>query len=228
MNDLPIIRCDFGMRGYGKTSLARYMVRARPRLLVHDPMKEHEAQPFEIQDFEDYLDASSLERFRVALITPGEEAYFCAVAWEIGERIGRENELCLSVLLEEADLIAPPGRAPWILKNLPNKCRHIGIEIVAVSRRPAEVSHYLTGNADELNIFHSHEPRDLQYFRQFISREAVDELGHLQKFEFIHWTVGGDWDKRRLIDKTGRWATTSRQGENKNEILDNSPGAVVD
>lgn len=216
MAELPIIRCNFGMRGYGKSTLARALVRPRPRLLVHDPMKEHEALQLEIQPFEDYLDANTLERFRVAMITPGEEAYFCAIAWEIGERIGRENELCLAVLLEEADLIAPPGREPWILKRLAAQGRHWGIELIPCSRRPSEVSRHLTANADELNIFRTQEPRDLAYYRQFIDGDAVDAVALLDKYEFIHWTLEG-WEQRRLTDRTGAWTTASSPERKESE-----------
>ena len=70
VSEIPLVRCNFGMRGYGKSTLARAMVRARPRLLVCDPMIEHEALALEIGEFESYIDQNPLERFRVEVVDP--------------------------------------------------------------------------------------------------------------------------------------------------------------
>lgn len=222
MTELPIIRCNFGMRGYGKTTLARAMVRPRERLLAHDQRRDHEVLLLEIAEFEDYIDASSLEKFRVGMVTTGAEETFCAIAWEIGERIGKENELSATVLLEEADLIARPGQEPEILRRLAAQGRHLGLELVACSRRPAEVSRHLTGNADELNIFRTQEPRDLAYYRQFIPADAVDAVSALHKFQYVHWTLEA-WEVRELTDKRGAWRQLGVGGGGTQKNLEDFP-----
>jgi DNA helicase HerA-like ATPase len=181
------VRAILGQRGFGKSTLARALVADRTRLLVFDPMHEHDALPLGWRDFELYteaLDRGGYARgFRIGLIdTIEHEEDFCAWAWEIAGRCGG-----LTVLADEADMLAVPGQETEIFRRLVAQGRHYAIEFLACSRRPAELSRYLTGQADELYIFRCQEPRDLAYIRSFCGREAAEQIQELQPFHYLAW-----------------------------------------
>jgi hypothetical protein len=184
----PLVRCVFGMRGSGKSTLARQLVAEAPRLLVHDPMREHDCLHLELDAFAEFFERSPLDRFRVGLCELGAEEEFCAWAWVLGQRVPAHQ---LTILLEEADLVAPPGRETPIFRKLIAQGRHYGIAPVAVSRRPAEVSRYLTAQAHELYVFRSQEPKDLTYLRAFIGAEATERVAAFERFEYVRWTDSG-------------------------------------
>lgn len=209
------------MRGYGKSTLARALMRERRRLLVFDTQVEHEALPLEWRGFIDYLDAffSSAEfprrQLRVGLIEDGYEAEFCAAAWFAAERLaGDHRAVALTVLLEEADLVAPPGQEPEFSTTLARRGRHRGIELVVCSRRPAEVSRYFTSLAAELYVFRTQEPNDLRYLRSFIGAEATAAISALDKFEYVHWSLAG-WQMHRVTPPPG---SASASGASKKDF----------
>jgi DNA helicase HerA-like ATPase len=198
----PIVRVVLGMRGYGKTTLARTLIAAAPRVVGHDPRREYDALPLAWPEFVAYVDRMPVDRFRVTCTdaATGHEEELCAWCYALGEDLNPEEGMPggeVMVLLEEADQIAAPGRESKIFKRLVSQGRHIGLAIVAVSRRPAEVSRFLTANADELYIFRTQEPRELEYLRAFIGTEAAAAVQQLQKFEHVFWTPEG-WSKRQL------------------------------
>lgn len=204
MSTQPLVRVVLGMRGTGKSTLARQLVAPERRLLIFDPMAEHDALRLDYDDFLAYLDDhADADRFRVALtdLDAGEE--FCALAWVLA---GRRAEL--TVFLEEADLIASPGQEPPIFRRLIAQGRHRGIAVVACSRRPAEVSRFLTANAHELYLFRTGEPRDVAYVRAFCGVEVSDAVQGLERFQHVRWTVegfqlvGNGGPEPKKVDKT--------------------------
>jgi DNA helicase HerA-like ATPase len=183
----PLIRVVLGQRGTGKSTLARQLVADERRLLIFDPMAEHDALRLDYDDFAAYLDDNGdNDPLRVALtdLDAGEE--FCAFAWVLsGRRPG------LAVFIEEADLIAPPGQEPPILRRLIAQGRHRGVAVVACSRRPAEVSRFLTAQAHELYLFRMVEPRDLAYIRAFCGADVSAMVQALGPHDHVAWTVNG-------------------------------------
>jgi len=195
----PPVHFVCGIRGHGKTTKARELVADRPRLLAYDPFREHDVLHLDWSELCDFLDyAESLERFRVGLSEPGHEAHFCALALVVGHRLQQEPRARqLVTLLEEADLLARPGQEPPVLADLVARGRHEGIELVAVSRRPAEVSRLITSQAEHFYVFRTQEPRDVAYLRSYIGETAAAAVQQLPKFHYVSWS-GGRWSERVL------------------------------
>jgi DNA helicase HerA-like ATPase len=172
----------FGIRGMGKTTLARQLVAGEARMLAYDPFGEHDALALDWSTCLDYLDAHRLERFRVAVTEGGHEHEFCALAWELAEHCGG-----LTVVLEEADLVARPMVEPEFFRQVVARGRHREISIVSTSQRPAQVSRLLTSQAAEVYCFRTHEPADVRHLRSILG-DVADQLPELEPFEYVHWT----------------------------------------
>ncbi len=194
MSTQPPVRFLCGIRGYGKSTMARHLVTGAPRLLAYDPFGEHDALALDFADLVDFLDyAPSLAGFRVSLREAGHEADFCGLALAVARELQREQPPGgLTVLLEEADLIARPGQEPPVFQDLIARGRHDGIELVAVSRRPAEVSRLITSQAEFFYVFRTQEPRDVTYLRGYIGEAAAGAVQQLPKFRYVAWS-GGTW-----------------------------------
>jgi hypothetical protein len=208
-----MITCVFGIRGMGKTRLARRLIADQPRVLAFDPYGEHVALRFDdAQPLVRYLDdVAPRKRFRCAVTAwrssdPTEDAdYFCAVCWATARVAGD-----VLAVFEEVDIIAPPGREPRQFRRLVAQGRHAGgqghtgVSILSTSRRPAEVSRLLTSQAEEIYSFRIQEPADLAYFRSVIGREPTDAIPDLAPGEYVAWSAS-HWSVCRLpdqIDKT--------------------------
>jgi len=186
----PRIRFVCGMRGHGKTTLARELADPAPRLLAFDPFQEQDCLQLELEAFRDYLDqaavAGRLDRFRLGLVGAAEQGEdLCALAWVMGQKLEGKP---LVVLLDEADMVAQPGQEPDVFRRVVSQGRHAGIEVIACTRRPAEVSRLITSSAHELYIFRTQEPRDLAYFRGLLAADLVDTIAELKPFEYVAWT----------------------------------------
>lgn len=212
-SDRPPVRFVCGIRGHGKSTMARQLVVAAPRLLAYDPFGEHDALALAYNDLVDFLDyAESLDRFRVGLAEAGHEEDFCALALVIGRRLQQEQPpRPLLVLLEEADLIARPGQESPVFQDLVARGRHEGIELVCVSRRPAEVSRLITSQAEFFYCFRTQEPRDVTYLRGYIGEAAAAAVQQLPPFRYVAWT-GGQWQEQALGAPRGALAGTASGG----------------
>jgi len=195
----PPVRFVCGIRGHGKTTMARQLVAAAPRLLAYDPFGEHDALGLDYGELVDYLDyVDSLDAFRVGLREAGREEDFCALALVVGRRLQQEQPARqLVVLLEEADLVARPGQEPPVFQDLVARGRHAGIELIAVSRRPAEVSRLITSQAEFFYVFRTQEPRDVTYLRSYIGESAAAATQQLDAFHYVAWQ-GGQWTEQVL------------------------------
>lgn len=93
---------------------------------------------------------------------------------------------CLLVL-EEVDWLCNSRSIHPGLENIIKYGRHKKIDMIAVSRRPAEISRLLSSQADEVISFQQTEPRDLQYLAERgFDRE---KLMQLQKYNHLSITV---------------------------------------
>jgi len=168
------IICIFGKRGSGKSTLAKKFLRGKKRVIVFDPLGEYDGERFE------NLGAllrhvRSRARF-FAVFRPrdarAEFPWLARIAYEVGS-------LCL--VAEEISWAISPAKMPVEIETLIRYGRHRDVELVGISRRPAEVNRDLTSNANEVYIFRTHEPRDLEYFRKVIG-SAADGLPNLPPY----------------------------------------------
>lgn len=198
----PHVRVVLGQTGFGKTTLARALIAQAPRVVGFDLRREHDALALSWDDCCAFVDRMPLDHFRVTCNDLERAEELCALAYALGETVAeREGGARVTVLLEEADLIAPPGRESKALKMVLAQGRVFeaggGLDVLAVSRRPAEVSRFFTALADEWYVFRTQEPLDVSYLQSAIGTEATAAVQALNRFEHVVKTPGG-WTRRQL------------------------------
>lgn len=172
-----------GQRGSGKTHWVKNFIRSQGRFLVYDALGEYEGIPrFEDEAaLLDYCKANQGEGFFEAVLDPLDPTdeltfhFFCEIAATFKN---------LYVIIEEIDLHATPYSIPGQLQRLIKYGRHSGINILGVSRRPAEVSRLFTSQATRFVLFRQIEPRDITYFRSIIGSQA-EMLPGLELYDFL-------------------------------------------
>jgi len=171
-----------GQRGSGKTFWVQHYIKTLSRVLIYDSLSEYEAA----NRFEDldsligFLETVGENWFEVIFdpLDPQDEfefSIFCRVAQSVGR---------LHVVIEEIDLFATPFLIPRGLQELIKYGRHRAINLVGVSRRPAEVSRLFTSQASRFILFRQIEPRDIQYFKSIIG-DSADMLPTLEPYHFL-------------------------------------------
>lgn len=66
------------------------------------------------------------------------------------------------------------------------------LDLVTASRKPSRISRDLRGQTDEFYLFKMTDSRDLDYIKEDISENLVEEIKHLPKFEYIRYTVADE------------------------------------
>lgn len=182
----PEIICIFGRRGSGKSTLAKKMIEEKPRVLVYDTLGEYKTDKVFTTPIELYLflrdKKKAGEPFRIGYRPEDavrEFPWVCRIVENIGE---------LTFVAEEVDFFISPSRLDPGFERLIRYGRHRGVELIAISRRPAEVNRNLTAQSSRLFIFKMHEPRDIAYFRSIIGPEA-EKIPELPDFTPLEWAV---------------------------------------
>jgi hypothetical protein len=171
-----------GQRGSGKSYWTKKLVRSLPRCIVFDSLGEYEADQ-RIYDLEEMVDFLIADQTNEKLFTIAYDTHLGAEDFPLFCRaiLARGN---VHLVIEELDLYCKPlSTDPEFLKLL-KYGRHYGIQIIGVSRRPAEVSRDFTSQATRFITFGNREPRDIQYFRSVFGNEA-DRIKTLPQFHYL-------------------------------------------
>jgi|SRR6476660_2577701 len=118
-------------------------------------------------------------------------------------------------LVDEVDKFCSPKeelkKACPPLHDLVEYGRHFKVSCFFTTRRPHKVSRDLTAECAEFRIFKTTEPRDKDYFEEFIG-SAVEMLPKLGKYEYVWW-----------IDDAHREAEVRGGPKKRGAIHDNEP-----
>lgn len=176
-----------GRRGSGKTSVAQEIVSYERRALVFDPAGDGfgELMPVtrDLDEVHEFLNAVPYERESWALCyTPeydvgGDAEEFCEVGYDAAHDAGGAT-----LVIDEAYLLfASVGHTPPELGRCLRLGRHVGLNIVLVSPRIAEISRTASFQADwVLCVGAVSEPSDLMALEARTSpdfRRQVEGLG---------------------------------------------------
>lgn len=192
------------MTGSGKSYLARHQLATFKRFIIFDPNceKGNAALGRPVHDFGELIElllkakkgpVRLCWRGMIGARDPGYEYDRASAA-----ALAAEN---IAVMWDEVDQFATEGtplRLRPHCREVINTGRHRGLKVLACSRRPPMVPRDLTGNAQRIMVFHSHEPRDLVYFRQLMGRAVSDQLLSLkvEERECLEWTEAGTVRKK--------------------------------
>jgi len=192
-----------GQRGSGKSYWIRHKTTELSRFLLFDTLSEYQGCAPSFDDLTELIEhcQKAGDGFLEALFDdPSEDPketfpLFC----EIGQEIGN-----LYVIVEEIDIFATPYDVPEELNRLIKYGRHRGVNLIAVSRRPAEVSRLITSQATRFIIFRQFEPRDISYFRSIIGpyADALPSLG-IHEFYDIDFSEGPILERPKVQKLSG-------------------------
>ena len=157
-NEIVVI---FGRKGSGKTTWAqRYVDEIKGEVVIVDPFAEYEGfAVYSLAEFWKAYHRPDLKRwvYRDDEIDERKFDLLCEICY------GQGN---ITIVLEEVDWFCNPHYIPLNLAKTLKYGRHNNVNVVAISRRPAEIHRLITSQADKLVWFRFHEPNDLRYFEQ--------------------------------------------------------------
>lgn len=155
-----------GRRGSGKSTLTKGLLKGRPKVVAFDPRAEYGGRGWTVAYTRTEV-LKAMKRdwargFHIAYVPPaGEEiealhklTLICWAAQSPYED-GRDPRK-LTLVVEEADLSFPATRLPSDLSGMQrvvNQGRHVGIEAIAVTQRPALISKNFRGNVATSYVF---------------------------------------------------------------------------
>lgn len=197
----------WGRRGSGKSSRVRELLKAggRRRVVVFDPMDEYAAQGFDRAA--DYGQLVRLMRdqwagdFRIAFVPrggfePRALHDVVAILWQAQMPYldGRDRRQ-LTLVVEEMDLSFPAEGLPADCRSMHdavNRGRHMGLEVIGVSQRPAAVSKHFRANVSTAYCFAMGDPDDARAAARVLGGgpELGRQLGDLADHHFL-FRAGG-------------------------------------
>ena len=171
-----------GQRGSGKSSWIQKALPDIPRFILWDTLGEYEgyAQAINKQELFDYVWDNEAGVLQVVYNTIDEDdfGFVCTVCENIGD---------LTFIVEEVDNYATPNLIPVELRRLLKYGRHVGLSMIFVSRRPAEINRLITSQSQRFICFTIIEPVDVRYLTSIIGPVAK-VLPTLKKLEFVDWS----------------------------------------
>lgn len=183
-----MVRTVFGRRGSGKTNLIRTtFLPLLPRYLIWDINGEYGQHGVPFSDPVELIDRLARQGDQPFhfVYTPQHDverefAWLLQGAW-------LTRSLCL--VLDEIDMISTPTSIPEALFRVLNLGRHRSIDIIAASRRPAQVPRLLTSQSDFVDCFNSQEPRDLTYLSDYCGKDFALACKSLPEFHYLEFSV---------------------------------------
>jgi energy-coupling factor transporter ATP-binding protein EcfA2 len=171
-----------GQRGSGKSYFAKQLARTLPRCIIWDTLGEYQVDR-RIFDLDDLIDF---------LIEDQKNPHFFSVAYDSHQPVDDFPDFCRAILargdiylvVEELDLLSTPFQTPVEFAKLIKYGRHYGIQLVGVSRRPAEISRLFTSQCSRFVIFNQREPKDIVYFRSIIG-DAANKLPTMPVYNYL-------------------------------------------
>jgi hypothetical protein len=180
-----------GRKGSGKSTRFEELLERRDRIIIFDPMAEHDWTPNElagpkpIETAKEFFDWGKRKPQWAANFVPGDdlEADLEALSRMVYDR----GECAFGV--EEIPLICSANHMPDNFGKLVRTGRHRGVDLFWTAQRAAEVPRTLTSLTDEFVFFSQTEPRDLDAIAARCGSDVADQVGRLGMHDSLHWDV---------------------------------------
>lgn len=177
-----------GRKGTGKSTKLAEILAAQDRILIFDPMAEHDFIPNETdsrEQLEQFFKWNRKKDQWAATYVPGEE--IDEEVEEVSKIVYSRGDLTFAI--EEVPLICSPGHLPPALGKLIRTGRHKKIDIYWTAQRAGECSRTLTSLTDEFILFSQTEPRDLDAIAARCGSPVADRVAALNGHDHIVWDV---------------------------------------
>jgi len=181
-----------GQRGSGKSSWVKKQLPGIPRFILWDTLGEYSEKAGQYEGFPEFDNLSDVySEIRAA----GPNGIFQIVYNSLQDE--DLNSLCeiaaaagpVCFIVEEVDTYATPWDCPIELKALLKKGRHWGVDMIFISRRPAEINRLITSQSQRFIVFRIIEGRDIAYLKSIIGPVA-DDIPKLDDLNYIDWKHG--------------------------------------
>lgn len=184
----------FGRTGYGKTYLIKNnFLKHYKRIIIFDTMNEYKTESgidiLSVPDFENTINSLieyDTQSFCLRVSSKNFEDY-C----QILDTVVTNEFQNITLVIDEIDKFASPSSIEASVNNLYNVGRHYEVDIISASRRPNQVHRIITSQSHLLVLFHTNEPRDLAYIREYANKETANAVKGLKRYEYVTY---GDQD----------------------------------
>lgn len=177
-----------GRKGTGKSTKLEELLSVRDRVLVLDPMAEHDWTPNEISSLETLSEFFRWNRKKqqwAASFVPGESIDedvedASRIAYKAGDH---------AIGIDEISLFSSAGHMPKALGRMIRTGRHRKMDIYWTGLRANEVPRTLTSVTDEFILFSQTEPLDLDAIAKRCGVDIAERVGELKLHEYLVWDV---------------------------------------
>ena len=199
------ITCIFGRQGSGKSTITKAMLKdqSRKRVIVFDTQREYEGRGWKrVHSLADLIRAIKpiwKRGFKISYVPPAadlpkELSDLCNLIemLQAPYEQGKDKQE-LTLVIEETNQSFPVTALPAGVNGMKRAVlqgRHWGVELIAISQRPALVSMDLRSNANFTYAFALASPDDVRGVMSMImgkSKVLEDRLKGLQSYEF--WRI---------------------------------------
>ncbi len=169
-----VIGC-VGLRGSGKSTALREIIRCRPRLVVIDILGEHNfgQRVSNVDGFLEMLEAVSDRENYALTLQPG-RGELAEVIDAVSDAVFDVGQLTLA--LEEVPHYCSPASMPEGLDVLARMGRHRNVDLIYTGQRFAELPRRLTATTDFFVLFGQREPRDLEALAGRVGRDVAQQV----------------------------------------------------
>lgn len=184
--------CCFGLRGTGKSTLANHIAdQFKSKALVYDTLREAPIN----SNYDIYQP-------RIRNSVPELEAVIARI---------KQSQYKL-FMIDETNRFAPskPVPLPAQLADLNDQCRHYGLTVGYIARRPCQLNQDLTELADYLFIFHLKGKGDIRYLDD-ISSGLGDAVLSLHDFQFVLVMPDRSFTVQPAITPDKNWLDAARR-----------------
>ena len=93
------------------------------------------------------------------------------------------------VVVDEAQLVAPPSYCPPCFRELVTTCRHVSTDLLLCCQRPSTIHPDVRAQADTVRAWKMVEPLDLAWIREFCGRDFAKTLPRLGNRRFSEFAA---------------------------------------
>lgn len=180
--DRPDIRLLIGKTGSGKTVKACKLIEDRPRVVIFDTLGHDYSDGvvfYELAALKAFWGKCYRGRFRLIYRPTSDVEEFdevCDLAYKCGN---------LVFVAEELDLFCPPRQLTPGIRHILKRGRHADITFIGVTQRPYGIDRIVTAMCNEVYVFKTDEPRDIQYLSERLGEGIAEKIAALGEYEYV-------------------------------------------
>ena len=204
----------YGVRGQGKSTLAKQLVKDMDRVLVFDPQGEYAYLPgFKKVAWGDMAREMAKPKFRLSYkpargsapealhkicdkILHIREPY---AEWMAKGKPGDPPSLQMTLVVEEMSVSYPVEKLPadlWGMTEMVERGRHSGVEVIGLTQRPASISTKFRGNCEEFSVFRLDLVNDVDAVCTYVGKEYRQAIRQLSVGHYLRVSSGHVTPKR--------------------------------